>query len=297
MGEQSGGAVGAAVVDGAGRVMSAPVVLIATLLATLVLSLPADPAAGAVLAAHERAVASWTPGAGALPALLWVAAGSGRPRAIFTASFVLTWLLVWPFLTGGILDRLARRRATRGAGFFAACGAHFPALLRVSIAELTVYAGILSAVSALSTPGMLTRGTAALAVVAAHAVATYARVRIAVEDRRAAMGALLASVRFLGRNPAAALIPAGTLAVLAALVGAEALRPSSGWNATVVLTFLGGELLVAVELAVSLALAASATALFQGRLAHASYTAAPPRLWPDSPAAEAIANLEPVSKA
>ena len=111
------------------------------------------------------------------------------------------------------------------------------------------------------------------------------------------MGALLAAVRFLRRNPAAALIPAGALAVLAALVGAEALRPTSGWSATVVLTFLGGELMVAVELAVSLALGASATALFQGRLAHASYTAAPPRLWPDSPAAEAIANLEPVSKA
>jgi hypothetical protein len=28
--------------------------------------------------------------------------------------------------------------------------------------------------------------------------------------------------------------------------------------------------------------------LFQGRLAHAGYTAAPPAVWPDSPAAEAI---------
>jgi hypothetical protein len=36
---------------------------------------------------------------------------------------------------------------------------------------------------------------------------------------------------------------------------------------------------------------ASAAALFQGRLAHASYTAGPRLEWPESPAAEAISNL------
>jgi hypothetical protein len=36
---------------------------------------------------------------------------------------------------------------------------------------------------------------------------------------------------------------------------------------------------------------ASAIALFQARLAHASYTAGPPLEWPESPAAEAITNL------
>ena len=38
---------------------------------------------------------------------------------------------------------------------------------------------------------------------------------------------------------------------------------------------------------------ASETALFQAMLAHAAYTAAPPVVWPDSPAAEAIANADP----
>jgi hypothetical protein len=38
---------------------------------------------------------------------------------------------------------------------------------------------------------------------------------------------------------------------------------------------------------------ASATTLFQARLAHASYTAGPRLEWPDSPAAEAITNLMP----
>jgi hypothetical protein len=42
-----------------------------------------------------------------------------------------------------------------------------------------------------------------------------------------------------------------------------------------------------------LAAYASATVLFQSRLAHAEYTAAPPLVWPDSPAAEAIVNAAP----
>ena len=40
-----------------------------------------------------------------------------------------------------------------------------------------------------------------------------------------------------------------------------------------------------------LAVFSSEVAFFQGALAHAGYTAAPRRMWPDSPAAEAIENL------
>jgi hypothetical protein len=35
---------------------------------------------------------------------------------------------------------------------------------------------------------------------------------------------------------------------------------------------------------------ASQVAYFQGQLAHRAYTAAPPVVWPDSPAAESIGN-------
>jgi len=42
---------------------------------------------------------------------------------------------------------------------------------------------------------------------------------------------------------------------------------------------------------VSLVFVASEIAFFQGELAHAEYTAAPPLVWPESPAVEAIANL------
>ena len=42
-------------------------------------------------------------------------------------------VLLWAFLSGGVIDRYARRRATRGRGFFAACGAHFGAMLRLAL--------------------------------------------------------------------------------------------------------------------------------------------------------------------
>ena len=44
-----------------------------------------------------------------------------------------------------------------------------------------------------------------------------------------------------------------------------------------------------VRLWIKLVFWASETALFQARLAHAGYVAAPQPTWPDSPAAEAIA--------
>ena len=45
-----------------------------------------------------------------------------------------------------------------------------------------------------------------------------------------------------------------------------------------------------------LAMLASEIAIFQARLAHASYTAGPPIEWPESPAAEAITNLAPTGR-
>jgi hypothetical protein len=49
------------------------------------------------------------------------------------------YLLVWVFLTGGILDRYARQRATRAHGFFAASGTYFWRLLRLAIVAGVVY--------------------------------------------------------------------------------------------------------------------------------------------------------------
>ena len=173
---------------------------------------------------------------------------------------LVEYAIVSAFLLGGILDRYARGRPTRGYGFFGACGRHLGAMLRLTVVEALLY------LAADNLPDVRAALAAALAV---NLVAVYAKVRIAVEDRRSALGAMLASWRFIRRNAAAAIV---VYALWAAAVAAVA-------------TIARGAAPILL-----LPLFASATALFQARLAHAGYTAAPPLEWPESPAAEAIAN-------
>jgi hypothetical protein len=53
-----------------------------------------------------------------------------------------------------------------------------------------------------------------------------------------------------------------------------------------------GQLYILARHYVKLLFYASQAALFQSALAHATYTAAPPLVWPESPAAEAVTNRE-----
>jgi uncharacterized membrane protein len=111
-----------------------------------------------------------------------------------------------------------------------------------------------------------------------------------VEDRRSALGALLAGGRFIRRNPAAIplfLIFAASVWIFIWFWGRLARwLVDGGW-----LRFAAAELAITLLLFVVFASWAAATSLFQSRLAHASYTAGPPLEWPESPAAEAITNL------
>jgi hypothetical protein len=76
---------------------------------------------------------------------------------------------------------------------------------------------------------------------------------------------------------------AATLAAYAALApGAGGV----GWSMWI--GFGTAQLYILARLCVKLIFWASETALFQGRLAHAGYVAAPQPVWPDSPSAEAL---------
>lgn len=233
------------------------------------------------------------------------------PLATTIAGAVGAWLVLWSFLSGGILDRLARDRATRARGFFGACGAHFPAIVRLGIVALIVYGVLFRFVHPLLFAKLFTRVTQnmtaerrafgvqlvlylvfGLALVAANLLFDYARIRIVVEDRRSAIGALFGAARFIRRNRAAVAavygLNAGLFVVLLLVYGAlTRLIPTGGAG---LLALSLGELYILARHFLKLAFAASETALFQGRLAHAAYTAAPAVLWPESPAAEAIAN-------
>lgn len=208
----------------------------------------------------------------------------GDVRHLFGA-----WML-WAFLSGGILDRYARRRPTRGRGFFGACGAHLGAMFRLGLTVLLVLASFHLIIGP-GFPNGAVHQAAFFAALLMTLVLTLAQVRVAVEDRRSALGALLGAGRFAARNPGSVgLFALFVLAFLGVMLTSERTIPAdlggfAGWSA--------GKAFVAVECFLVLAWYAVATALFQSRLAHAGYTAAPPLVWPDSPAAEAIANLPP----
>jgi len=215
------------------------------------------------------------------------------PDALFDTSaglrVMLAAVVIWSFAWGGILDRYARNRPTRGRGFFGACGAHFPAILRLGLMVLLVEA---ASGWALGETENAARATAhAVIATLVGMVATFARIRIVVEDRRSALGATLGAVRFLRRNPAGiGLVVVFAVLQTLALVGVGlAVDPdsSTGWRRAL------AEGSIAVPLILILVEQAAGVSLFQSRLAHASYTAAPPIEWPDSPAAEAITNRIP----
>jgi hypothetical protein len=127
-------------------------------------------------------------------------------------------------------------------------------------------------------------------------VADLSRVRLVVEDRYSALAAWTAGWRFVRRRP----LRLAWLFVLNVLGQAVILRlwiqVAPGAESTTVLAAALPLLYLALRVAARVALVASETVFFQGDLAHATYTAAPPVLWPDSASVEAIRNLRRAAK-
>ena len=205
-------------------------------------------------------------------------------------------ILLWLFLLGGILDRLARDRPIRTASFFAACGVYFFRFLRLALPVALIYWAfqqwLIAAVADLAARWPDAWHVILVAVVAAiDAVAHIAAVRMVVEDRRSAIGAWMAAIRFVVRRPARV----GGLYLVNWLIG---LALFSAWFRLVppgtdasALALASATVVMAVRLIARLAWLASEIVLFQESLAHAGYTASPPAVWPDSASVEAIRNL------
>jgi len=330
--------------EGIGRVNAAPVVLVGMFLVTLFVALPLSYALRGMIAAHlgsslagDTATAAanydwWTEFSAQASGLgtTFVPSIAGFGAVLDNLSGLLdhtrlaativgvtaAWLVLWSFLTGGIVDRFARARRTRAHGFFGACGMHFWRLLRLGVAALLVYGFLFRYVHrwlfASLYPWLirdLTVERTAFAIrvaeylvfggllLACNIVFDYARIRIVVEDRRSAIGALMAGGRFVRRHAGAALqlyaINAAAFLLLIALYALVAPgAPRSGTSLWVV--FGIGELYILARHYLKLLFYASETVFFQGALAHAAYTAAPALVWPDSPAAETIANADPM---
>jgi hypothetical protein len=327
-----------AFLEGWRRVIRAPAVTASVLVATFLLALPLAMALGGMLEAHlgrslesDQALAGWD--AGWASEFASQAQGLGRtftheilgfggtlanasaladatPLNPTLAGAVGAYILLWIFLSGGILDRFARARPIRTAAFFGACGVYFVRFLRLGVVVGAAYWALFRWLHPWlfgtvydrwtrdmteEWHGLVLRGTlylvffAALAVVSL--VADMAKVRAVVEDRRSMLAALAASARFIRRRPwrlsgLYLLNVAAFLVIVRIWLQAAPSAAAPTWTA-----LLLAQVYLLFRVWAKLAFMASEVVFFQGELAHAQYTAAPPLVWPDSPAAEAIRNL------
>lgn len=224
--------------------------------------------------------------------------------------FVTAYLLLWVFLSGGVLDRFARARPIRTAAFFAACGEYGLRFFRLSLIIVPLYWTVCAWlypylfgtvwgqwVTEVTPPRDATTVRVVLYVILGVVVAliglisAYAQVRTVVEDRRSMIGTVGAAIRFIRRRPLRILgllfLNVFGVAAVARLwySAAPTAADSDVYSSFVTLLF------VVLFVLARTAWMAAEIVFFQGELAHATYTAAPLPTWPDSPAAEALENL------
>jgi uncharacterized protein with PQ loop repeat len=331
--------------DGIGRVNAAPMLVIGVTLVTLLVALPLSLALRGMLEAHlGRSLAADAAAAGTnhewwqefaaqaaglgqtfVPSIVGAGAVLDNLSAFLDndemaptiAGITAAWLVIWSFLSGGILDRLARARRTRAHGFFSACGVHFWRFLRIGLFAWLMYGFLFGYVHGWifeNAYGRLTRDMTVertafllwaagyllfgLLLVFVNVIIDYARIRTVVEDRRSAIGAIAAGARFVRRHllSVAALYAVNAIAFLLLAAGYVLLQPGApGSGAWMWLALVTGQAYIVARHYLKLVFYASQTAFFQSALAHAAYTAAPPVVWPESPAAETIGNFDSMS--
>jgi len=227
-----------------------------------------------------------------------------------TARVVTACLITWLFLSGGILDRIARARPIRTAAFFAACGVHAARFLRLGLLLAPFYWMVLGWLYPYLFGTLWTRWThefttvregieirapfyaiVVLALAVLHLVGAYAKVRTVVEDRRSMIGTVGAAFRFVRRRPfrIAGLLFINVFTMTAVLRLWYSAAPVA--SDSVVYAFFVTHVFAVLFTWARVAWMASEVVFFQGELAHATYAAAPIPVWPDSPAAEALENL------
>ena len=233
------------------------------------------------------------------------------PMATTIAGATGAWLVLWSFLSGGVLDRYARMRPTRTHrvlrrvrhALLALSPARAPlAPRRTARSSGFVHPWLFDDFYPWATRDMTVERSAFVVrvlcylffgtfLVVCNLVFDYARIRTVVEDRHSAIGAFVAGVRFVRRHPATLrlyLINGAGFVLLALVYALVAPGAPSGLAIWIALAL--GQLYILLRHYVKLLFYASQVAFFQGSLAHAAYTAAPPVVWPESPAAESIGN-------
>ena len=234
----------------------------------------------------------------------------GRRPQVQVAGALATYLVAWTFLAGGILDRYARQRRTRAHGFFAASGVFFWRFLRLGVIAGFVYLFLFTYMHEWLFENLYNRLTRDVAVertaffwrfalyllfgsmlIKTTLIFDYARIRMVVEDRRSAIGSLMAALGFIvrKRGPVFALYALNALVFVVLIAVWALVAPGAGGaGLSMWAGFVLSQLYLLARLLLKLQFMASQTALFQASLAHATYTAVPEPRWPESPAAELI---------
>jgi hypothetical protein len=331
--------------EGIRRVNAAPTLVLGVTLLTLLIALPLSLALRGMLEAHlGRSLAAQAAADGAnyewwqeftsqaaglgatfVPSIVGFGAVLDNLSGLLDnsdlaptiAGITAAWLVIWSFLSGGILDRLARGRRTRAHGFFSACGVHFWRFLRIGLVAWVVYGFLFGYVHGWIFEDALDRLTRDLTVertafllriagyllfgallIFVNVIFDYARIRTVVEDRRSAIGAIAAGARFVRRHigAVAALYAVNGIAFVILVALYAVVQPGApGSGVWMWLPLLLGQLFIVARHYLKLVFYGSQTALFQSALAHADYTAAPAVVWPDSPDAETIGNFASMS--
>lgn len=221
---------------------------------------------------------------------------------------IVTWLVLWTFLAGGIIDRYARNGPLHAQGFFGTCGHHVFRLLRLALIAGMAYGILFRYVHPLLfdtiyqslTKDLSVERTAfflrlplylifVLLLSAVHILTDVTRVRAVVEDRRSMIGAGVAALRLIAARWRTVLgiyglASAGLLVLW--LLYALAAPSGRGGGAWVWLALLTGQVYLLGRLWLKLQLLASLVVVYQAELARqqdAAADAAP--VWPESPAA------------
>jgi len=186
------------------------------------------------------------------------------PGSVVASLIVNT--VMWMFLTGGILDRLARARPIGTAAFFGACGVFFFRFVRLAIIVVIVGWPVWRLQRAFE-GNLMVRAAVLLVVAAVSVLWDFAKVRAVVEDRHSMISAFAAAVRFVRRRAGRVLLLAlfNGIAILAVLrIEFQILVTPSQDLTSAVLSI--GWLLLAV--ATRLAFLSSEVVFFQGEQAQ-----------------------------
>jgi hypothetical protein len=236
--------------------------------------------------------------------------GTGPPIAV--VGVIGAYLLLWLFVAGGAIDRYARNRPTRTAGFFAASATYGVRFLRLAVMAGLAYYALFAWLHPLLFDTIFPWATRDLTVertafalraflyllfgallVLLTTLFDYAKIRTVVEDRRSMIGAVVAAARFIRRRTrAVVLLYLMNSAIFVMILAAYAfLAPGASPGVSILLALVIGQIYVVTRLWAKLLFYASQTVFFQGSLAHAEYAASPQPVWPESPAAETIGNV------